>query len=68
MYIVSVPGQRNRHYVVDIHNNKLFYGTLVQCETFIRYLKGDDGNVKIKVKGGELEKLASGYMVQNREL
>ena len=67
MYIVSVPGQRNRHYVVDIHNNKLFYGTMVQCETFIKYVRGEE-NGKIKVKGGELEKLTSGYMVQNREL
>lgn len=30
---------RNRAYVVDSKGNKLFYGTVYQCEKFIEYMK-----------------------------
>ena len=30
---------RNRAYVVDSKGNKLFYGTVYQCEKFIEYIK-----------------------------
>ena len=32
---------RNRAYVVDQNGNKLFYGTVYQCNKFISYMKGD---------------------------
>ena len=31
---------RNRAYVVDNKGNKLFYGTVYQCNRFIKYMKG----------------------------
>lgn len=33
---------RNRAYVVDAKGNKLFYGTVYQCEKFIKYMEGDE--------------------------
>ena len=30
---------RNRAYVVDSKGNKLFYGTVYQCEKFIEYIR-----------------------------
>lgn len=30
---------RNRAYVVDSKGNKLFYGTVYQCEQFIKYIE-----------------------------
>lgn len=32
---------RNRAYVVDSRGNKLFYGTVYQCNKFINYMEGD---------------------------
>ena len=33
---------RNRAYVVDAKGNKLFYGTVYQCQKFIEYMEGDE--------------------------
>lgn len=30
---------RNRAYVVDSKGNKIFYGTVYQCEQFIKYIE-----------------------------
>ena len=30
---------RNRAYVIDSKGNKLFYGTVFQCEKFIEYIR-----------------------------
>lgn len=32
---------RNRAYVIDNKGNKLFYGTVFQCNKFIAYMEGD---------------------------
>lgn len=37
---------RNRAYVVDLKGNKLFYGTLYQCQKFISYMKGEEPNAE----------------------
>ena len=40
---------RNRAYVVDSRGNKLFYGTVYQCNKFINYMEGgsdDERNIK----------------------
>ena len=31
---------RNQAYVIDNKGNKLFYGTVYQCNKFINYMKG----------------------------
>lgn len=44
--IFKLMNIRNRAYVIDSKGNKLFYGTVYQCEKFIEYMKdGDDDNV-----------------------
>lgn len=39
---------RNRAYVVDLKGNKLFYGTIFQCQKFINYMKGEEPNAEIR--------------------
>lgn len=34
---------RNRAYVIDSKGNKLFYGTVYQCEQFIKYIEKELG-------------------------
>lgn len=36
--------KKNRWYVIDIHGNKLYYGTKQQCRKFIKTVKGDKIN------------------------
>ena len=38
-HIFKLMNIRNRAYVVDQKGNKIFYGTLYQCEQFIKYMK-----------------------------
>lgn len=40
----KTPGNRNRAYVIDSKGNKIYYGTLYQCEKFKKYMKGENEN------------------------
>lgn len=40
----KTPGNRNRAYVIDNKGNKIYYGTLYQCEKFKKYMKGENEN------------------------
>ena len=35
---------RNRAYVIDSKGNKIFYGTIYQCNKFINYMMEDSKN------------------------
>lgn len=38
-HIFKLMNIRNRAYVVDAKGNKIFFGTLFQCQKFIEYMK-----------------------------
>lgn len=42
MRIYKTPGNRNRAYVIDKKGNKLFYGSIYQCNKFKKYIEGDE--------------------------
>ena len=41
-HIFKLMNIRNRAYVVDAKGNKIFFGTLYQCQKFIEYMKGGE--------------------------
>lgn len=40
----KTPGNCNRAYVIDSKGNKIYYGTLYQCDKFKKYMKGELDN------------------------
>lgn len=47
MRIYKTPGNRNRAYVIDKKGNKLFYGSIYQCNKFKKYMmEGEAENEK----------------------
>lgn len=47
MRIYKTPGNRNRAYVIDKKGNKLYYGTIYQCNKFKKYMmEGEAENAK----------------------
>lgn len=47
MRIYKTPGNRNRAYVIDKKGNKLFYGSIYQCNKFKKYMmEGESENAK----------------------
>ena len=42
--IFKLADVRNRAYVIDTRGNKLFYGTVYQCNKFIEYMNNEGGS------------------------
>lgn len=37
-YIFRIENARNRAYVIDLHGNKVYYGTIYQCRKFVNHM------------------------------
>ena len=48
MKVFRTTGNRNRAYVIDNKGNKLYYGTLYQCDKFKKYMEGEKKNEERK--------------------